>query len=153
MSLKRLGAYFQLDEKLKNARKASGQSQKDFALALGVPASTYSNYENGNRVPPAAVLQKASEVLKIPMHDLFSIGDPPSASVVFHDWLSSIGFDVVLYEEEEWRSLNIRDRSTWDTYSLTDQELDVIRDKVEAFTKFQISEFMKSHKSSKAGEV
>ena len=151
MGLKELGAYLQLGEKLKNARKTSGRSQKDFAAALGVPASTYSNYENGNRIPPAAVLNKVSEILKIPMHNLFSIGDPPAPSIVFHDWLSSVGYDIVLYEEEDWRSLNIRDRSTWDSYALSDSELDLIREKVIAFTRFQIAEFINARKPLKTG--
>ena len=79
MGMKELGAYFQLGEKLKNARKTSGQSQKDFASALGVPASTYSNYENGNRIPSTGVLSQVSAILKMSIHDLISanaINDP-----------------------------------------------------------------------------
>ena len=142
MGLKDIGAYFQLGDKLKNARKASGWAQKNFAIALGVPASTYSNYENGNRIPPAAVLQKAAEVQKIPLHDLFSLNDPPAQAAVFHDWLLSCGYKVVLYEEEGERILSIKDNTTWDTYRLTYQELEAIQSKVAAFTRFQIVEFI-----------
>ena len=152
MGLKELGAYFQLGEKLKKARKTSGQSQKDFASALGVPASTYSNYESGNRIPSAAILQKVSELLKIPMHDLFAIGNHPTPPIVFHDWLSAVGYDIVLYEEDDQRSLNIKDRETWDTYNLSDSELDALRDKVVAFTRFQVVEFINMRKSSKTQE-
>jgi len=151
MSLKDLGAYFQLGEKLKDARKTSGQSQKEFAAMLGIPASTYSNYENGNRIPPAAILQKVADVLKQPVHVLFSLDAPPSPLPVFHDWLESVGYDVVLYEDEEQQSINIRDRATRELYRLTDQELDMLQEKVAAFTRFQMAEFINAQKSAKKG--
>jgi len=49
-------------EKLKEFRKSSGKSQKEFADALGVAQKTWSNYENGITRPPMQLLFDLAEM-------------------------------------------------------------------------------------------
>ena len=152
MSLKGLDAHMQLGEKLKAARKAGSYTQKAFADLLDVPASTYSNYENGNRIPPADVLERAAEALKTPLRSLLSVDTGPSPLLSFFDWLLAVGYDVVIYEEEEWRTVNLRDTASHQLHMITDDDLDDMRDKVAAFTRFQVAEIIAKRAAEMDGE-
>ena len=52
-------------ENLKNARKASGKTQKDVAEYLGVGQSTYKNYECGIREPNDDTTVKLAELFNV----------------------------------------------------------------------------------------
>lgn len=52
-------------ENLKNARKASGKTQKDVAEYLGVGQSTYKNYECGIREPNNDTTVKLAELFNV----------------------------------------------------------------------------------------
>lgn len=72
MSVKNLGNYLKIGENLKKYRTAAGYTQREFALKIGIPISTYSNYENGNRTPGLEFLTKVAEELDIPVNELIS---------------------------------------------------------------------------------
>ena len=59
-----------LGPKIKKFRTAAQMSQRDMARALGIPYSTYSNYENGNRTPDMETIHKIWGVLNFPARDL-----------------------------------------------------------------------------------
>lgn len=65
MGEKGIGQYIKLGERIKNARYSLGMSQREFARKLGIPISTYSNYENGNRTPSMSQLQKIASALNV----------------------------------------------------------------------------------------
>ena len=56
--------------KLKKHRKAAHMTQRQMAKALGIPYSTYSNYENDYRIPDAETVNKICEILNISIVDL-----------------------------------------------------------------------------------
>lgn len=56
---------------LAEVRKAKGLSQKEMAERLGLPRSTYCEYETGNKSIPADVAKKISKILNKPIASLF----------------------------------------------------------------------------------
>jgi len=54
-------------ERLKNAREASGMSQKTMATRLGVKSSTIEKWEEGKLDPRANRLQMAASLLNVPL--------------------------------------------------------------------------------------
>ena len=54
-------------ERLKNAREASGMSQKTMASRLGVKLSTVEKWENGKLDPRANRLQMVASLLNVPL--------------------------------------------------------------------------------------
>lgn len=50
---------------LKREREKAGYAQIEFARILGLPKTTYANYENGNRHIPPEVMEKACEILGV----------------------------------------------------------------------------------------
>ena len=56
---------------LAEVRKAKGLSQKDMAELLGLPRSTYYEYETGSKTIPADVAEKISKILNKPLASLF----------------------------------------------------------------------------------
>lgn len=59
---------------LRNLREVSGYSQKEFAALLGIPVTTYRNYENTLREPSYDILIKISQLLRVSVGEL--IGAP-----------------------------------------------------------------------------
>lgn len=50
---------------LREARKATGMTQKEVAEKVGVARSTYALYETGERSPDVEVVKKLAEVLNV----------------------------------------------------------------------------------------
>lgn len=59
-----------LGKKIKKYRQDANLTQRKMAKLLGIPYSTYSNYENDNRTPDSETLQKICGILNISMQDL-----------------------------------------------------------------------------------
>lgn len=59
-----------LGKKIKKYRSDANITQRKMAKLLGIPYSTYSNYENDNRTPDSDTLQKICDILNISMQDL-----------------------------------------------------------------------------------
>lgn len=59
-----------LGDRIKNFRKKKGYTAKYFSEKIGIPYSTYSNYENNNRMPNFNTLIKISEGLDIDINRL-----------------------------------------------------------------------------------
>ena len=59
-----------LGKKIKKYRTDANLTQRKMAKLLGIPYSTYSNYENDNRTPDSETLQRICDILNISMQDL-----------------------------------------------------------------------------------
>ena len=57
--------------KLKELREESGLSQKVVAEKMGIPVSTYANWEQGRREPSIDDIYKLLRVFNIEANDLF----------------------------------------------------------------------------------
>ena len=73
-------------ETLKRLRKEKGITQRDLAERLFVTRTTVNRWENGNRLPDAAMIAKLSEVFEIDINILFSArtesSDSPNVIIV-----------------------------------------------------------------------
>lgn len=54
-----------LKDRLKEARKAAGLTQKQVAIELGITESTYCGYETGKREPDALKISRIAKVLGV----------------------------------------------------------------------------------------
>lgn len=57
--------------KLKEAREKKGFSQKAFSEKIKVPASTYNQYENGERNIPAEIAKVIAKELNVKIDEIF----------------------------------------------------------------------------------
>jgi transcriptional regulator with XRE-family HTH domain len=58
---------------LKTLRKLNGESQQDIANLLGIPRTTYSDYEQGNSEPNIQKLIRLSEHFKVSIGDIVGV--------------------------------------------------------------------------------
>lgn len=102
MTRKAIDRYLGIGENIRRLRKARGYTQKGFSEKLGIPVSSYSNYENGNRVPDMDIIQKIASALNVHVDDI--IGSTPNNSnelmaqvnfsMTFDSFLDYVGFTV-----------------------------------------------------------
>ena len=59
-----------VNEKIKDARKAAGLTQKQLAEKLGVSAAMVAQYENGHRLPKVQTQKKIAYPDNINVYDL-----------------------------------------------------------------------------------
>ena len=89
---------FHIEDKIKKARIAKGIKQKDMAQMLNIPYSTYSNYENGNRVPDLETVERIAKVLEMDSRELIT-GKPSEEEIVsFIALAESITFMEDMYD-------------------------------------------------------
>jgi len=67
--------FLNVGDVLKRLRLDARQNQIQFAKRLGISRSTYSNYENGNRVPDIETLTRISQILDIPFKTLIGVDE------------------------------------------------------------------------------
>lgn len=65
----------QIGTQIKQKRIEKGLSQKEMASYLGIPVSTYSNYENNYREPKAEIIKKIADKLEISVKELLNNED------------------------------------------------------------------------------
>lgn len=73
MYTENIGQYMQIGNKLKVIRLQHGKSQKEIAKSIGVAHSTYSNYENGNRIPNMNTLKRIADYYEISVKRLLQL--------------------------------------------------------------------------------
>ena len=56
---------------LEKTRKSKGITQEAMAQQLEIGTSTYCQYENGTRSVPADITEKVSEILGVPVEEIF----------------------------------------------------------------------------------
>ena len=69
---------FNMKERLKQARKAAGKTQKEIAGALGITESTYCGYETGKRRPDALKIPEIARALDVSTDYLLGLVDDPT---------------------------------------------------------------------------
>lgn len=55
--------YIKVGSRIKEHRRSKGIKQKELAAELGIPISTYANYENDHREPPSETLEAIAKIL------------------------------------------------------------------------------------------
>lgn len=92
------------NERLKEARIASGYTQEQIAEKIGIAKSTFAGYEKGNREPSIPTVQKIMEVLSV------------DANYLYQDNLTALSENTFTIAEIEhikkYRSLSEYDKET-----------------------------------------
>lgn len=78
---------------IKKMRIQKGLSQKKMAELLGIPYSTYSNYENNNRTPDVDTLMRIAAALDVEVWDLFGT-DEKTARISNLDYTKKKGISI-----------------------------------------------------------
>ena len=78
-------------ERLKEARKKKGYTQKALAEKLGLSQQNIAEWERGKRNPKMTTLQKISEALEIPVSDLYKDTWGYKPNTPGHDYSYLIG--------------------------------------------------------------
>lgn len=132
----KLNDFFKIGDTIRAIRQKKGMSQKEMAELLGIAHTTYSNYENNNRMPNIDILEKISDVLNVNINDFFI---PDSNNDIyfefldlFIDWAHSRGykytddcFNETLIIENGGQSAYISDNEN--LYRFSPQELERAR--------------------------
>lgn len=63
----------EISDKLREARKKRGLTQKELADKLSVSQANYSQYETGKRIPKIHTLKKIADILGIPITTFYPI--------------------------------------------------------------------------------
>ena len=87
----RLGEYFEIGKRMKQARTNAGINQRDMSARLSLTNSSYSNYENGYSEPPVEIILKFCDILRISLNDLLEMkftSNKPVSVKTFADFLS-----------------------------------------------------------------
>lgn len=72
----KISNFINIGERIKKLRKAkTSLSQREMANLLEIPYSTYSNYENNNRVPNVDMVKKICTILECDLDDLIVQGE------------------------------------------------------------------------------
>lgn len=119
-----LNEIIQIGARLKQIRKEKGWTQKNFAEYVKIPYSTYSNYENGNRVPSKEQLEKIVAALGITIPELLGMSESEyikynktelNKTTLFLDYLELLGYkitsgeytDYTMYIESSGKTIDI----------------------------------------------
>lgn len=81
-------------EKIKQARKEAGLTQKELGDKLGITYQQIGQYENGKRKPKLETLQRIADALEIEMLSLLTkeyITQTDITQKDFHDWIDTLG--------------------------------------------------------------
>ena len=86
--------FIQIGTRIKRIRIDQGITQRDMAAKLGIPYSTYSNYENNNREPNFELIQRIAQALDVSVQYLLfgESGDITSETALY--LLRLVGLDM-----------------------------------------------------------
>lgn len=81
----------EIGKRLRTLREAAGYTSRgDFAMLLGIPRTTYANYEYGACSLSLETIWDICSVLKITPNDLMGFGDGDIDQLVLHERLVSL---------------------------------------------------------------
>ena len=112
----RLGEYFEIGKRMKQARTNAGINQRDMSAKLSLTNSSYSNYENGYSEPPVEIILKFCDILGITLSDLLEMKIAATKSATIRTFADFIAILIDL----DKRGLSIKGNTT---YSQQDNQL------------------------------
>lgn len=125
MTRKAIDRYLGIGENIRSLRKASGYTQKGFSEKIGIPVSSYSNYENGNRVPDLEIIQKIASALNVQVNEI--LGTEKDARPVSHEIMKSVMVDMTFNCFLDYAGFTVEDDpETQEAVEKHNSELDAI---------------------------
>lgn len=98
----------QVGNQIRKYRTEKGLSQKAMAELVGIPYSTYSNYENNNREPSIEQLKKIADTLGVTMVELCAgnLGKYKDNLINYYSSDESLSAHIAPNKQEAQRGLN-----------------------------------------------
>lgn len=156
-----VNAFVRVGSRIKSLRMKMGIKQKDMAAQLGIPPSTYANYENNHREPTAELLDRIADHLGVTTAHLLGFDEPDH----FVSYLESIGYlidveeviqkwhwEEVVQDKEVVGQAKVVDESTFtvtiqkdgETIVLNEDEFENLKSAMEKAVQFEL--FRLNHK-------
>lgn len=82
-----LNEIIKIGDRLKELRKNQNLTQSQLAEKIGIPRTTYANYENNSREPSKEILEKIADILNVSINTLI-YGDytnEPGITIALHN--------------------------------------------------------------------
>lgn len=89
-----------LAKRLKQLRSKTDLSQKEFALKIDIPYTTFHHWESAGREPDVEGLKKLSEKLNVSVDYLVGKVDDPDAKLISNQKLNDIGIKYMIVAKE-----------------------------------------------------
>ncbi len=126
-----------IGSRIKSYRKDSGMSQREMADKLGLSYSTYSNYENNYREPPAEIISRICDILKVDLPDLVGVGEMNFSTIDAIIWkIQNLGYEINGDESEGYIWIEFPDGS----FEIAYNDLLSLDKETDAFLRFKLEE-------------
>lgn len=134
---------FSIGGKLKELRLKSEKNKAEFARLLGLPYTTYNNYETGNREPNFDTINSISQILGLEMSELLSapFSNPEQRAhenkiFFLEQKLTQIGYNISGLESEGCLWIDYPDGAL----EVTEDILKALDEESSAYLKFKLEE-------------
>lgn len=137
----------EIGNRIRMIRKMKKVTQKELATAINRTESSVAKYEQGRVEIPRSVLIGIANFLDADTADLLGIrvrDTPPSVFSASFNWLRSLGYKLVVYEEEEYRVVLLRDERQHKDYPISEVQHEKLVNDMAAYSKFLIHEAIKN---------
>lgn len=126
---------------IKQARESMRMTQSELAQKIEKGFSTVQKYELDLVSPPIETLKRIADVLEVSVIDLLEAphSTPLHAS---QDWLQALGWKVVVYKEEGYETLMLRNDKTYEEYAITSEMFSELIESITSYSKFKIQEII-----------
>ena len=156
-----INEYIQIGNKLRKARTEKGYTQKQFAELVGIPYSTYSNYENNNREPGRESLERIANALGLSVIELLEFWevaadtpndvseDKPFSFPALEKKVEEIGYGIIYGTYENSDGIEISPSDILIKYPdgkeiyITPSDLENLNDDTDSYLKFKLEELRK----------
>lgn len=155
-----LNDLIKIGDRIKTYRKNLNLTQAEMADKVGVPRSTYANYESNSREPNNEILGKIAEALGVSKFDLlydvdkikselkiWEISNKENPQKYFlEQYIKSLGYEIIFDEEDAFLFLKTENG----TYEIEMKDLEELQKQSKSFIEFKIHEVInKSRKINK----
>lgn len=128
-----------LPKRLINLRKSKKMTQEEFAKAIGITRSSYSQYELGNREPDYDILDKIAKFYDVTVDYLLGRID------------ESTGMGVI-DSDNNAKKILARPHLHWDDIPLTDEDLKPVLDLLEMVARERRARYLAEKEKTKNQE-
>lgn len=109
----------QIGNRIRKLRTEKGFTQKEMAEMIGIPYSTYSNYENNNREPSLEQLNKIAKALNLTLQNLISPGSITTEVILDSDEMATLYLGIIS-NLEKMNAEGFRETEHYTRYLLSD---------------------------------
>lgn len=157
-----LNDLIKIGDRIKTYRKNLNLTQAEMADKVGLPRSTYANYESNSREPNNEILDKIAEALEVSKYDLlydvdkikselklWEVVDKENPQNYFlEQYIRSLGYEVLHDEEDGYVILKSKEDEY--EYEITEKDIEELQTSSRSFIEYKLHELI--NKSRKIGK-